>query len=209
MKAEYKGFNNNIFINCPFDEEYKRLLQVLLFTIIDFGFEPQITLQTSDSGEQRITKIKKFIKKSRYSVHDISRIELSPQTELPRFNMPFELGLDLGCREYGTGKYKQKKCLILDTEQFRYQQTLSDVAGNDPKAHKNDPETLSRRVRDWMIENTNKQAKFGSEVWDRFNTFDSHLLEVAKQKNLTQRDIDEMPIKEFILIVKNWVKNNP
>ena len=32
--------------------------------------------------------------------------------------MPFELGLDVGCRFFGKGRWKQKKCLVLETERI-------------------------------------------------------------------------------------------
>ncbi len=32
------GFDQNVFVNCPFDDEYLPLLRPLLFTIIYLGF---------------------------------------------------------------------------------------------------------------------------------------------------------------------------
>ncbi len=55
--------------------------------------------------------------------------------DLPRFNMPFELGLDLGCRDFGSLDLATKQCLILEREPYRYQLVLSDIAGNDVQAH--------------------------------------------------------------------------
>ena len=42
------------------------------------------------------------------------------QGEFPRFNMPYELGLDVGAAEYGTKRLKTKRALILDTERYHY-----------------------------------------------------------------------------------------
>lgn len=106
------SYYENIFINCPFDKDYKPLLRPLLFTIIDCGFAPRIASESSDSGTVRVDKIIQLIKESCYSIHDISRIEPLKKQDLPRFNMPFELGLDLGCKHFGTAKLKHKKCLI-------------------------------------------------------------------------------------------------
>jgi hypothetical protein len=36
-----------------------------------------------------------------FSIHDISRVELDDHSRLPRFNMPLELGADLGLRLQG------------------------------------------------------------------------------------------------------------
>lgn len=77
-------FENNVFINCPFDTEYFSLLRPLLFTIAYLGFVPRIALESSDSGETRIEKICDLIKSSKYSVHD-GHNELSRESlTLPR-----------------------------------------------------------------------------------------------------------------------------
>ena len=67
--------------------------------------------------------------------------------DLPRFNLPFELGLDLGCRTYGKGRMVTKKCLILDKERFRYMRVISDISGNDIRAHNGKDKDLIREVR--------------------------------------------------------------
>ena len=51
------GFSDNVFVNCPFDEEYLPLLRQLLFTIIYLGLKPRIALEELDSGAPRIQKI--------------------------------------------------------------------------------------------------------------------------------------------------------
>ena len=98
------GFEKNVFINCPFDDEYKGLLRALLFSIIDMGFEPRIALESLNSGEARIEKIIKIIQQSQFAIHDLSRIKSKGAGEFYRMNMPFELGLDIeigraSCRE--------------------------------------------------------------------------------------------------------------
>ena len=65
------GFETNVFINCPFDEDYKPLLKSLLFTIIYFGLDPHLS-ETTDSGRTRIQGIETLIENSKYSVHDRS-----------------------------------------------------------------------------------------------------------------------------------------
>jgi len=91
--------------------------------------------------------------------------------ELPRLNMPFELGSGLGCKAYRPRKLAEKKCLILEKEQYGYQQTLSDISGNDIKSHYGSPEMLVRRVRDWIFETTNTKATSTTRIWQRFNEF--------------------------------------
>jgi len=51
------SFENNVFINCPFDEDYFSLLRPLLFTIVYLGYNPKIATERADSGEARLFKI--------------------------------------------------------------------------------------------------------------------------------------------------------
>lgn len=83
------------------------------------GFRPRCAEDESNAGKGRIEKIQDLIAECKYSIHDISRVDLDPLNNLPRFNMPLELGLDLGCKRYGTSYHQEKVFLVLDTEQYR------------------------------------------------------------------------------------------
>ena len=113
-------FDRNVFINCPFDPAYLSLLRSLLFTIVYFRFVPKIALESSDSGEMRINKICELIKSSRYSIHDLSRLQSSKRKEFYRMNMPFELGIEYGCRHFASDHLGEKRCLILAKERHDY-----------------------------------------------------------------------------------------
>lgn len=54
-------FETNVFINCPFDDEFKRLLKPLLFSLLYFNLEPKIS-QTESSANVRINQIKQHIR---------------------------------------------------------------------------------------------------------------------------------------------------
>jgi hypothetical protein len=101
------SFEKNIFINCPFDEAFESLLRPLLFTIVYLDLNPRITLENSDSSVSRLSKILKLIKESKYSIHDISRVKSTSKNEFARLNMPFELGIDFGSKEF-SAKHKDK-----------------------------------------------------------------------------------------------------
>jgi len=91
-------FHKNVFVNCPFDSDYLSLLRPLLFTVIDLGFAPKIALESPDSGRPRIDRIITLVQQSKFAIHDLSRLQASKGGELFRLNMPFELGIDIGCR---------------------------------------------------------------------------------------------------------------
>jgi hypothetical protein len=212
MAPGTSGFETNVFINCPFDVAYQPLLRALLFVVIDCGFEPRIALENPDSGAVRVEKIKNLIQASQYSIHDLSRMEALNVGEFPRFNMPFELGLDLGCRDFGTAELKTKKCLILEKDQYRYRQVLSDISGNDIQAHNDDPQTLVRRVRNWFY-NQRSQARApiqsGTMAWQRFNEFYGNFGLATQAAGYHEDDLIEMPVTEFIAFIKRWREDHP
>ena len=140
----------NVFINCPFVNDYLILRNALLFAIFDCGFIPRCTLEEDDSGNVRFNKIQKIISECRFGVHDISRTELDQETQTPRFNMPFELGVFLGAKLFGNRQQKGKVCLVLDREKYRYQTFLSDIFGHDIRSHENKPENVIRHIRNWL-----------------------------------------------------------
>ncbi|HWW62640.1 MAG TPA: hypothetical protein VN181_14800, partial [Thermoanaerobaculia bacterium] len=94
-------------------------------------------------------KIIGLIGTSRYSIHDLSRTELDSASALPRFNMPLELGIDIGCKAFST-RHADKSLLIFDSEKYRFQKFVSDIAGQDIHQHKSDAAIAVKRVRDWL-----------------------------------------------------------
>ena len=169
MPESINNFENNIFINCPYDPGYRQMLRVLIFTVIKCGFEPQIAMEQVNSWDVRINKIKDLIKCSKLSIHDISRMGSPNGENLPRFNLPFELGMDLGCRTYGRGRLKDKKCLILEEKSDRYFKAISDISGNDIKAHQSEPQKLNKVVRSWIRAITGKRTIPGPrKIWENF-----------------------------------------
>lgn len=143
----------SVFINCPFDEAYQPLLRAISFTILACGYVPRCALDFSDSGAVRFQEIVRIITECSLSIHDISRVELDETSRLPRFNMPLELGADLGLRLAGPALQRERKCLVLDAEKHRYDMTLSDISGMDIEAHGNDVGRAIKHVRDWLNAN--------------------------------------------------------
>ena len=199
------SYNKNVFINCPFDEEYFSLLRPLLFTIIFLGYYPRIALERSDSGEIRLTKICEFIRESKYSIHDLSRLKIASVDEFSRQNMPFELGLDIGCRSFSENHLKEKKCLILEKEKFRFMKAISDISGSDIKDHNNEPITLIRQVRNWFVETVGlKKIPSPTSIWYQFIDFATDFYEKRSEEGFTDEDLNIMPIPEYIDFIKEW-----
>jgi hypothetical protein len=194
------GFDTNVFINCPYDAEYNTLQKPLIYTIIHLGLEPQLS-QNKSSAITRIEQIKNLIRESKFSIHDLSRCKPLKGNRLPRFNMPFELGLDIGCFEYGGKKFRDKKMLILETNRYHYQKVLSDIAGQDIENHNDDPKILVSKVRNWFSAIDHIKAyPEPTEIWKAYHNLIKHLT------NKLSGDIQEMPIADFIKLAKNWVQ---
>ena len=167
-----KGYADNIFVNCPFDDDYYELLYAVVFTVHDCGFVARCALEDEDGGDVRIQKIQRIIRECKYGIHDVSRTELSKGNRLPRFNMPLELGLFLGARCFGDSGQKRKKCLVLDREPYRYQQFISDIAGQDIRAHAGDDKKLVSEVRGWLRNvSGRKNLPGGAKIWERYCEF--------------------------------------
>jgi hypothetical protein len=203
------SFENQIFINCPFDNDYNVLLRPLIFTLLYSGLKPQIST-TQSSAHIRIQNIMELIKNSKFSIHDISRNTALKKGDISRFNMPYELGLDIGCQRFGTKKRKEKKCLILDATSHTYDQSISDISGQDIKAHNNDPKKLIGKVREWLIVVQNYRLVSASVLWAKYNEFLADMTEVLSMRGFTHDEIKDLSGYEFIQIAQDWVDNlNP
>jgi len=203
------GFDTNVFINCPFDEDFYSLLRPLLFTIIYLGFNPRIASERSDSAENRIDKICALIRDSKYSVHDLSRLKARRANEFYRMNMPFELGIDFGSRLFGIAPMNGKKCLILEKERYEFMKALSDLSGVDIKSHANEPDEVVRAVHNWFVETVGlRGARSPTFIWYRFIDFASDFYDGRKAEGFTDEDLNMMPVSEYIDFIREWVATN-
>lgn len=199
--------NKNVFINCPFDEEYLPFLRALLFTVRCLGYRPRIASESLNSGLPRIAKILKLISTSRYSIHDLSRIQAKEPGEYSRLNMPLELGLFMGCAAYGAGSHRLKQCLIVVEKPFGYQAAISDMAGSDVQVHDGSPEGLIRAVRNWLRQQGRlSNAPGPQQIWIDFNLFMTGNQIELEKRGFSPRDIAELSIDELIHYIDHWLQ---
>lgn len=196
-----------VFVNCPFDEAYKDIFYAIIFTVFDCGYNVRCALEVQDSSEVRIEKITKIIRECKYGIHDISCTELDKNSGLPRFNMPFELGMFIGAKRFGDNRQRKKVCLILDKERYRYQRFISDIAGQDVQSHKNDVHEVIKVLRNWLQNASGRTViPGGSEILRRYQLLKSDLPVLCAKLRL---DVDEMIFSDYINIVSIWLKENP
>lgn len=200
-------FDYGVFINCPFDDSYRPLFEAIVFTVHDCGYVARCSLEVTDASEVRIEKISSIIASCRLGIHDISRTDPDAATQLPRFNMPLELGLFLGAKRFGSGKHKSKTCLILDVDRYRYQKFISDIAGQDIAAHSGKTDEAIKAVRNWLSAATPRSVKIpgGAAIARRYATFRFELPAMSERLQLS---VDELTFNDYVLQVEEWLKRN-
>jgi hypothetical protein len=193
----------SVFINCPFDDGYKPLFEAVVFTVIDCGLHARCFLEIDDGSEVRFEKIIRIIGECRFGVHDISRTELDGANGLPRFNMPLELGLFLGAKRFGGGVQLTKTCLILDVETYRFQKFISDIAGQDIRAHGREIGRAISAVRDWLRTSTGSVSlPGGKDIHARFEIFKLEAPAICARMRLAE---DELTFADYYAIAATWL----
>lgn len=197
---------DDVFINCPFDDEFATTFRALIFAIMACSFRPRSARELDDAGQTRIDKIYGLIEECRFGIHDLSRTELDPLNHLPRFNMPLELGLFLGAKRYGNKGQKAKRALILDVEQHRYQRFISDLAGMDIHGHDGDPMRALRETRDWLTNVSRRELPSAERVQRIYEAFLDSLPDIAAALEF---DPNRIPYVDYERIVAKWLVEAP
>lgn len=201
MPAE---FGNSVFINCPFDKEFEPILQAILFCVVSAGLYPRIATEAADAAEVRLVKIQNLILGSRFSIHDLSRIQAKNSGEYFRLNMPFELGLDYGCRTFAGGDYSTKRMLILETKPYRYQAAISDLAGCDIQSHSDRYQQALRKVRNWLVSEAGVQMPGATGVLNSYADFQEWYYERQLAAGFSEEDIQDYPTSELLEAMVLW-----
>lgn len=202
-----ENYSKNVFINCPYDSEYIPIKQAIIFAVSICGFIPKLVSMDSNGTIPRIEKIKGMIKASKYSIHDISRCKASKKGEYYRLNMPFELGMDLGCR-YFSAEHSHKNMLVLSESPYAHQPSLSDYSGYDPQCHHNKFYEAMDIIRDYFynevshdIQETFISKRGISFAFDRFQT--GLYADLGGRKE----DLSRMSDSEYYRKVCSFMKN--
>ncbi len=202
------AFETNVFVNCPYDDHFRPLLRPLLFTVLCAGLNPRMAAERLNSGETRFSKIVELVRESKYAIHDLSRIKAKRAGEYFRLNMPFELGLDVGCSCFGSGEQLSKRCLILEKEPYRYQVALSDLSNSDIAAHHDKPVQVVTAVRHWLVNAVGIDLPGPSALFDQFTQFMADNYDYLLDHGFNKDDIPGLPVPELIKYMREWVVAN-
>jgi len=139
---------NAVFLNIPYDEEFQSLYLAYIVGIYQLRLVPFIA-SGIPGGERRLDRILALIQNCRYSIHDLSRVELSstpPAT--PRFNMPLELGLTITWAKLQPRRHSWS---LWETSPRRIQKSMSDLDGTDPYIHSGTVEGILSELRNAFV----------------------------------------------------------
>ena len=121
--------------------------------------------------------------------------------------MPLELGLSLGAKEFGSPRHRKKRCLVLDRERYRYQKFISDIGGQDIRAHEGKAEIAICAVRDWLRRDVKGVLLPGGAhlvaAYQRFTT------EIPRLCAATRLDDANLTYTDFSELLAGWVRTNP
>lgn len=137
-----------VFLNIPYDEEFQNLYLAYITGLYQLGLTPHIASEIS-GGRRRLDRIFALIRNCRYSIHDLSRVELSPNpSATPRFNMPLELGMTIAWTELNPESHTWS---VWESSPYRLQMSTSDLNGTDPNIHNGTVEGILSELRSCFV----------------------------------------------------------
>ena len=140
----------SVFINCPYDGNFRPLFDAVVFVAVCCGFMPRSALETGTVAEPRTARILQALIESKYSIHDLSRCTGEGEENLARFNMPLELGMAMAHRRLSRRVADRHDWLVLVPLGHRYHAFISDILGFDPGRHDESEPEIVKAVMRWL-----------------------------------------------------------
>jgi hypothetical protein len=188
---------NAVFLNIPYDEEFRSLYIAYIVGLYLLGLVPHIAAEIP-GGERRLNRIFALIKSCRYSIHDLSRVELStPPPAAPRFNMPLELGMTITWANLYPSRHTW---FVWESERYRLQRSASDLNGTDPYVHNGTAEGVLRELRNAFQRDRTPSVPKMLTVYNFFN----NNLDAILHNNGTHNPYDRSVFTELCWLSKNF-----
>ncbi len=161
----------SVFLNVPFDRRYSPLFVAQISGLTALGLIPRCVLEIPSGGRNRLQRIYGLLSGCGASVHDLSRVSVSSAARVPRFNMPFELGI-----AFALAQTTPHRFFVFEEQPFRLQVSLSDLNGHDPLIHGGTPSGVLRALLDGfgaraskpslqeLVERTQSLARFEKKL---------------------------------------------
>ena len=108
----------------------------------------------------------------------------------------------MAARRFGDDEQARKRTLVLDREQYRYQQFLSDLSGMDIGAHHGNPDEVAGAVRNWLVSVSRRRIAADQIIVAAFTKFSGEWPGLAARRGF---DPDTIPYVDFEFIVTEWL----
>ena len=178
---------NAVFLNIPYDEEFRHLYIAYIVGLCQLDRVPHLATEIPGS-DRRLDRIFQLIKSCRYSIHDLSRVELSvAPSAAPRFNMPLELGMTITWANLYPNHHEWS---VWEAETYRLQRSASDLNGTDPYIHDGSVLGVLRELRNAF---GNSRSPSVMKMLDVYLFVDSSLNAILR-KNGTRNPFDRMAL---------------
>ena len=155
--------SESVFINRPFAESHVRLFLAYVVGAKAIGLSPRAAIEVYDARAARLERIQQMLAECAYSFHDVSFVNLDSAAALPRFNMPFELGMAVN-----EGFRTDHSWYIFDSQRYQAQTTISDLNGREVLSHGGSPEEVLRLLANNVVSGSaGRNLAAIREVYDR------------------------------------------
>lgn len=94
----------------------------------------------------------------------------------------------------------------MDSEPFRYQKFISDINGQDIKAHNLKEEKIIQHVRDFLATSSRTHLAGGDYLTEQFRLFKERLPEICRQLRWT---VEQLTFIDYVNCIKVWLEENP
>ena len=122
--------------------------------------------------------------------------------------MPLELGIFMGAHHFSPKRHynRNKKFVVLDSERFRYQQFISDINGQDIKAHGFEEERVIQHIRDFLATSSRTDLAGANYLVEQFILFKNRLPDICLKLRWT---VDQLTFIDYVNCINVWLEENP
>ena len=174
--------DKSVFLNIPYDDRFCRLYLAYITGLVHLDLKPRATIEIP-GGQNRLDKILDLIRNCRYSIHDLSRVQLDRKPPVtPRFNMPFELGLTVASAKLDSSPHDW---FVFETAHRRASKSLRDLSGTDPNIHHGTVEGVMRELCNAFVRHSRQERYSVSGMMKTYRAA-SLLVEDIKRKTRAQ-----------------------
>jgi len=175
--TELTRYSKSVFVNCPTHEMGRTVTEAIIFALTDAGLLPRLSLDQRD--------LFATVRECHYAIHDVAQ--------------SFQLGVFLGCKEYGSDLHRMKN-MLLTTSGIEYQ-----VHGQLAHSHGNDPVEAVRLVSTWAS-TISGVCVDANQVWGRYKRFLTDYSGLHRETSGSDRT--ESRMASFLIAASGWLQSH-